>query len=225
VHLPFSSEQFLSVFQEYNQAVWPMQILLNLLGLFAVFLGVRKRSFSSRAIALTLSFLWLWTGLAYQFAFFASINPAAKIFAALDIIQGILFLGFGTLSQRLSFRFSPTVFGFIGALLMFYAMLLYPLLGIVLGHLYPRSPTFGLPCPTTIFTFGILLWTEGRFPRILLLIPAVWAVIGFSAALTLGIYEDTGLLLAALLGVILILLRERSARKGEPGDGRSAEPG
>jgi hypothetical protein len=70
---------------------------------------------------------------------------------------------------------------------------------------------FGVaPCPTTIFTFGLLLWTRGRVPGWLLAVPTLWALIGFTAALTLGILEDTGLLVAGLLGTGLLLYRNRT---------------
>ena len=73
-----------------------------------------------------------------------------------------------------------------------YAMLVYPLLGMALGHGYPRAPMFG-PCPrpTTIFTFGMLP-PAGRPRRLLLWLPLLWSAIGFFAAIKFGIREDIG---------------------------------
>jgi hypothetical protein len=89
----------------------------------------------------------------------------------------------------------------------------YPLLGYLQGHIYPAAPTFGLPCPTTIFTFGILLWTDKKLPVITLVIPFLWSLIGFSAAFSLGIREDTGLLIAGLLTTIMILIWNKRISK------------
>jgi hypothetical protein len=86
--------------------------------------------------------------------------------------------------------------------LILYALILYPIVGSLLGHVYPSSPTFGLPCPTTIFTFGMLLWVR-KPPLIVLIIPVLWSIVGFSAALQLGIKEDIGLPMAAALVIIL----------------------
>jgi len=94
----------------------------------------------------------------------------------------------------------------IGGIFALYALVIYPVLGYSFGHVYPASPTFGAPCPTTIFTFGLLLWTDKRFPRHILVIPLLWSIIGFTAALSLTIREDFGLLIAGLLGTLLILL-------------------
>jgi hypothetical protein len=217
MNLPFTTEQFLSVFEQYNQTVWPIQIVLNILGLAAIYLAVRRTAFSNRMIVAILAFLWLWIGIAYHFAFFASINPAAYVFAALNVVQGIVFLVFGAFTQRLSFHFKANLCGIVGALLMLYAMVIYPLLGYALGHVYPKAPTFGLPCPTTIFTFGLLLWTDSKIPKSVLIIPFLWSLIGFSAALKLGVLEDAGLLVAGIVGVVLIVLRDRDTSK--PGTG------
>jgi hypothetical protein len=91
-------------------------------------------------------------------------------------------------------------------------MLIYPILGQLLGHLYPRCPTFGVPCPTTIFTFGMLLWTIGKVPKYVLIIPLLWSIIGFSAAINLGIKEDIGLLIAGLVATFMILYKDRKMK-------------
>lgn len=207
MNLPFTPEQFLSVFAHYNLTVWPAQIVLNLLAITAIAFALRPFSSSSRFIAGILAFFWLWTGLGYHFAFFAGINPAANLFGAFNVLQGMVFLTYGVVRTKLTFGFRPDARAIVGALLILYALVIYPVLGHSFGHAYPRSPTFGLPCPTTIFTFGILLWTLGTVPRTVLVIPFLWSLIGFSAALTMGIYEDIGLLVAGVLGTTMILTK------------------
>lgn len=210
--LPFTVEQFIEVFEQYNLTVWPAQILLGALGLIAVVLAARPRPHFGRIVSLILGFFWIWMGLVYHLRFFAAINPAAYGFATLFVLQGIAFLVVGAGRRDLSFRYRPDICGVTGAMLLAFALVVYPLLGLLFGHVYPASPTFGLPCPTTIYTFGLLLWTDRKFPRLILAIPLIWSIIGFSAALTLGIIEDTGLLIAGLVGTALIIRRDRSER-------------
>ena len=81
--------------------------------------------------------------------------------------------------------------------------MIYPLIGQYSGHAYPYAPTFGLPCPTTIFTLGVLLLLPYRLPWYIAIIPILWSVIGFSAAFMLGVVEDTALILAGILFVVL----------------------
>lgn len=82
-----------------------------------------------------------------------------------------------------------------------YALILYPLLGHLLGHRYPALPTFGLPCPTTIFTLGLLLFAAPPLPRSAFVVPVLWAGVGSIAAFKLGVLQDLGLMVAGLIGI------------------------
>jgi hypothetical protein len=207
--LPFTVEQFMGIFEKYNIAVWPMQIILVLIALSALFLSLRKFSYSDKFISAILGFFWLWIGVVYHLTHFTSINTAAYLFGALYIIQGLIFIFLGGIKSRLSFKLQPNAYGIIGSLFILYALIIYPILGYFLGHVYPKNPTFGLPCPTTIFTFGLLLWTDKIVPKYVLVIPLIWSMIGFGAALSLGVKEDYGLLIAGVSGFILIFIRDR----------------
>jgi len=185
-----------------------MQWLLVLSALVAIFLALRPNRFSDATISVILSLIWLWTGAVYHLWFFTRINPAANLFAALFMVQAAIFWYAGLTRKSLIFRIRLDVYGVAGALMIFYALIGYPILGQALGRIYPQSPTFGLPCPTTIFTFGLLLWAEKKVPSYVWLIPLVWSLIGFSAAITLNIREDHGLVLAGIVGTVLILWRD-----------------
>ena len=209
MNLPFTTEQFLEVFRNYNLSVWPMQVVLFLLGVVAVYLGRKSSPASGKFISAILAFLWLWMGVVYHLVNFSTINKAAYAFGVLCIVQGLVFLYAGVFKASLSFQYRSDRYGFAGAILILYAMVVYPVLGYLFGHVYPQSPTFGLPCPTTIFTFGILLWTDSKVPPLVFAIPFLWSIIGSSAALSLGIKEDIGLFVAGLAGTILIIMRNK----------------
>jgi hypothetical protein len=72
-------------------------------------------------------------------------------------------------------------------------------------------PSFGVPCPTTLFTAGLLLSLEPGGPGApwyLLIIPLAWTLIGGSAAILLGVLPDVALLLGgAVLFVQLAVPR------------------
>jgi len=211
--LPFTTEQFLNVFREYNIAIWPAQVVAYFLGAGAIGLAVRGSSWATRIISLLLAAFWVWMGAVYHLTFFWDINPAAVLFGSLFVVQGLLFL-VASVRATLQFSIRSDLYGWVGGLFVAYAIAIYPAIGAMLGHGYPQAPMFGVsPCPTTIFTFGLLLWTRGRVPAWLLIIPTLWALIGFTAALTLGILEDTGLLVTGLFGTGLLLYRNRSGRE------------
>lgn len=94
---------------------------------------------------------------------------------------------------------------------MFYAAIVYPLLGLSFGHRYPEMPMFGItPCPLTLFTFGVLLLTTRPVSRWTLAVPLIWSVIGGSGAYLLGVPQDWPLWLGAV--VLLILIRRDRQR-------------
>jgi hypothetical protein len=199
--LPFTTEQFLDVFRRYNTAVWPVQWALLAIALTAVAYSTLGRPHSGRRVSAILALLWLWMAIAYHLAFFATINRAAVLFAVAFVAQGALFAWFSLPPRQLEFKPRMNAAGLAGAAFVLYALVGYPALGYALGHRYPAAPTFGVPCPTTVFTFGLLLWCVRPVPWRLLAIPTLWALVGTSAALTLGMIEDFALPLAALVTV------------------------
>jgi Family of unknown function (DUF6064) len=207
--LPFTTEQFLDVFSKYNESIWPLQIFFYFSAVYCIYSVFRRTAFSHKLVFMFLVFIWLWMGVVYNIIFFASINTAAYLFGSLFILQALVFVYEGLIENRLMFEFTGSIYNYAGALHVIFALAVYPLLGFILGHRYPQSPTFGLPCPTTIFTLGIILFIRGRIPLLLIAIPLLWSVIGFTAAFTLDIYEDTGLLAAGLISITLVVFKNR----------------
>ncbi|MBN2079670.1 MAG: hypothetical protein JW838_11940 [Spirochaetes bacterium] len=209
MNIPFTTEQFIQVIVDYNTSVWPAQIVLNLLAMSALFFIFTKRPCSERVISAILAFLWIWMGAMYHLVFFTSINKLAYGFGTFFILQGILFVFSGSIRSTLSFSFQRNAFTYIGLAFIIFALILYPIIGYYMGHPYPKQPTFGLPCPTTIFTFGLLLLTDKIVPKYILIIPFVWSIIGFFAAIKFTITEDYGLLAAGIIGIIGIVMKDR----------------
>jgi hypothetical protein len=215
-----SLQQVLGVFATYNVAIWPMQVVAYLLGFLAAFLAISPIRRSSRVVAAVLSFYWLWTGVVFYLFFWAPSYPPAYALAPIVALQGAVFLVLGVLRARLSFRFLPGIYGLVGALFLAYAMVGYPVVGYVLGHVYPGMPPFGLVlCPTTVFTFGLLLWTDRPVPKYVLLVPFL-AAIGAIQAISIGVWEDIGLVIAGLVGTGLILHRDRATAVKTPDSAR-----
>jgi hypothetical protein len=79
-------------------------------------------------------------------------------------------------------------------------------------------PTFGLPCPTTLFTIGLLACLVPPYPRSTLVVPVLWCLVGAQAAFLLGVPQDLGLLVAAAVGAFLIVRARRL-----PGPAHAAE--
>jgi hypothetical protein len=100
----------------------------------------------------------------------------------------------------------------VGAALEAYRVpyrVIYPAISVLTGHSYPRMPTFGLPCPSAVFTIGVLTLAKPHLPRLVLLVPALWCAVGVQAAFLVGVPQDLALGAAGLTGVWLMLGRTR----------------
>lgn len=139
---------------------------------------------------------WAWSAVAYHWFFFRDINPAAAIFAAAFLVQAALFAWLALRPAAMTPAPSGAR-GAIGGALVVYG-LVYPVLGLAFGLEYPRLPLFAVPCPTTLVTAGFLVTAAGA-PRVVSVVPVLWALVGASAALSLGIRADLALAVAALV--------------------------
>lgn len=208
--LPFGQDAFFALFEQYNRAIWPAQVVAYVLGLAAFALALRPAAGAGRAVAAILALAWAWNGIVYHLTFFATINFWADGFGAVFVLEALLLLWAGVVRGRLAFRFRGDTAGWVGLGFVVFAMAVYPLLGSLLGHGWPRAPMFGVaPCPLTICTMGLLLLTEGRTPLHLVFVPVLWSLIGGAAAWLLGVTEDLALPVAGLGGLCLILWKDR----------------
>jgi hypothetical protein len=202
--LPFTRAQFFDVFAAYNLAVWPAQWVLACLAIaMAAAVGWSPLR-AGHAVAYGLALLWAWTAVAYHLPFLRAINPAAPWFAVLCLASAAAFAILGGVRGGLAFQPVRGARAWVGWTVVVYALLGYPLVGALAGHVFPHAPTFGLPCPTTLFTVGLLLLAAPGLHRALVVGPLAWACIGTSAAFALEVPQDYGLLAAAGIGLFLL---------------------
>ena len=208
-------EEMYSTFQTYNLAIWPMVIVTYLLGIIAVILALKQSKYSSKAISSILTFFWLWVGVVFCMLFFGpttavmlgqTIPAFWYIFGVFFIIQSALFLIYGVTRSALSFKFDGGLYSIVGTIMVVYAMLLYPIVGILTGHNYPAYPIFGVaPCPVMIFTFGLLLWTNKRVSLLVSIIPFIISLIGIIATFEYEVWADVGLFISGIIGFYMII--------------------
>jgi hypothetical protein len=208
MHLPFTQVEFLNLFARFNVTFWPVLVILWVASAAAAVSLARGRA-SGRAVVLLLAVHWLWSGLAFHAWFFTRINPRADLFASMFVVQGLLFV-WASGQKRLHVDWEASLRQLTGLAFLGLA-LAYPLLVLLSGHRLPAAPAFGVPCPTALFTVGVLLCSTTVVPRILLIVPLIWSVIGGSAAIVLGMTPDLLLLVGAV--TLIPLLFPLSIRK------------
>lgn len=213
MQIPFTVEQFFAVFRAYNLAVWPAQVGLLALAVVAVVLVVVSQRWSGAGVSGILAFLWAWMALTYHLAYFSPINPLAYAFAAVSLVGAGVFLWHGVVRRQLQFKPNTGARAITGLCLIAFALVGYPLWSYYAGHRYPALPTFGLPCPTTIFTIGMLVFLVRPYPRSPFVIPILWSLVGSQAAFVFNVPQDLGLVVAGVVGLVL-LARSKSLAGG-----------
>ena len=203
--IPFTAEEFFQVFEVYNESVWPVQLVLFALVIGAISLAVMGGRRSSQGVFFILTIFWTWSGAIYHMEYFSRINSVAYFFGSTFILQGILFFYVGVIRRKMEFKFKPQLTHIVGVVLIVYSLFIYRVIGYYQGHIFPAAPTFGVPCPTTIYTFGIILFSIHRVPWYLVIIPLLWSLVGFSAAVNLSVSEDYGLVISGGLTTALLL--------------------
>jgi hypothetical protein len=196
MQLPFTREQFFDLFAAYNEALWPAVVALWAASAVIVALRLSARRSHDRWVSALLVGHWAWSAVAYHVAFFTRINPAAWLFAALFLSQAVLLFRVGVVQRRLSFApwgnaWAPLAWGLIAY------SLAYPAINAIDHRSLWRIPTFGLPCPTTILTAGVLMLATPQSWS-LSTVPVIWSAIGGSAAFLLGVRADVALPIAGL---------------------------
>jgi hypothetical protein len=211
--IPFTTEQFFEIIAKYNQAVFPAQLLLLLAVILSVILIHSKKSMRNSLIGGFLGFLWLWTGIVYHFMFFTEINKAAYLFGGLFVLQGLLFFRETFYRKKLEFGFSGKPMEFVAYFFLAFGAVIYPILIYFLENSTEKTISPGLPCPSTILTFGFLMLTSAKLPKYLLIIPALWTVVGTSAAINFGVYPDFLMPISALFAIICLFTRKKMTAK------------
>jgi hypothetical protein len=209
--MPFSIEMLLDYFAVYNERIAPMQLVGCAVALLTLIPLFRPGRAWNRVVTGVLAFLWLWVSLIF---WSQAASQMAMLYAptVLFAVQGAL-LFYALVQGRIAYGAAGRADTAIGLAFIAYALVGYPLVGLLAGHVYPHtalSPLF--PCPAIVLTFGVLLLAR-RVPLYLLVIPTLWAVSGV-LWFYLGMVEDAGLVIAGVVGVVILVARERGAQRG-----------
>ena len=214
--LLFSSRTYFRLFEIYNAAIWPAQLLAAGLGaaIFALLWRGAARV-RDRAIPAILAAGWLWVAGAFLASRYAAINWAAVYFAWAFVLEAAFLIWTGVLRRRLAFEWPANFGSRIGLGIFLFALVLQPLLAPLLGRGWRGVQIFGVaPDPTAVATFGVLLLARGRGRGPLMVIPFLWCAITGATLLAMKAPDAWIPPLAAVLAAAVIASPKRLFQQG-----------
>lgn len=213
--LLFAPATYHRLVERYNAAIWPGQVLALGAAVAVFWLVARPMPGQGRVVAGLLALGWLWVAWAFHLERYATINWAARWFAAGFVLQAALLAWSGLARGQLVFRWGSGAAGRAGALLFLAAVLAQPLLGLVGERAWRAVELAGLaPDPTAVATLGLLLAVPGRVPWGLLVLPLAWCAVAGATAWAMEA-PDAWFPWAAALAALLLAARKSLTRAEE----------
>jgi hypothetical protein len=212
--LLFSPQTYYRLFELYNAAIWPAQVVAIVLGLAVLILGRRPGGSRGRWIAAIFAGCWLWVAIAFHANRYAMINWAAVDFAWGFGFEAALLIWTGVLRGKLVFGPGEGKIGRASVGILLFALLAQPLIGPLLGRPWRQAEIFGVaPDPTAVATLGILLLAAGRVRWELIAVPVIWCAITGATLLAMRAPDAWVTPLAAALAVALAIRKTRARRR------------
>lgn len=175
--LLFSARVYYRLFELHNQALWPAQILMLVLGLAILWLMLRPMRNGNRFVFAALGALWIWIAWSFFLERYGTINWASVYIAPLFALQGLAMIWFGAVRGRLAFAETPRSPELISSALFTFALVVYPLLAPLFGRSWTGAEIFGIaPDPTAAATLAVL--ANVRQTQIwLMVVPMLWCAL------------------------------------------------
>jgi len=200
-----STETFWTQVGAYNEATWPVQIVMIVAALYlAVRVFAKPGPQTDAWMKAFLAFAFAWNGILFFLVFLR--NPISMaIGTPLFVIVSILFV-VDIFARKIHFSVpeGPWVRGFtiVWMLLAF----LYPLIGWPLGHVYPQVLLPLFPCPLTVFATALVAAAVPNVDRKVFIALLPWGLLGLPKCFgALDCYEDCVLFAGGVYGLVVLV--------------------
>ena len=202
--LLFSPRTYHRLFELYNVAIWPAQLLFIAIGVAIAVLVASRYTARGRIICALLALCWLWVAEAFLYQRYAQINWIAPYFAAAFGAQALALLVFGTSADHIAFVFVRGLRGRAAVAAIGVSVLAYPLLAPLSGRAWTTAEVFGVaPDPTVLATAAAVALVRGPMRWLLLVVPLLWCLV--SGGLSWAMDAPEALVIATIAAAAIIL--------------------
>jgi hypothetical protein len=213
-----SAEEFWTQVAAYNDATWPMAIAMSAAATFLAYrVFVRPGATTDIWMKAFLSFAFAWNGVVFFLIYVK--NPISTFTGVpLFIIVSLLFAADIWAKKT---HFQPPVAAWKRGATAFWIVLvfLYPVIGWLLGHLYPRTLLPVFPCPLTVFAIALVAAAAPKVDRKLFILLLPWALVGLPKCFgALDCYEDCILFASGVYGLVGLIRTWRTREAGVRGE-------
>lgn len=216
-------EEFWRLIDQYDGAVFPLQLVFAAVAVTLVVLVARRPGpGTTMLVKLFLAACYTWIGIVFFLIFNRRLCAQVGYFQPIVMfaITGLMCLDAWT--GKTQFRWPRGIAHRLVMLaLIAYSIVGYPVAGWLLGHAYEVEVTRGtfiwvpivgvFPCPTTVFALALFVPALPRADKKVLIALLVWAVPSVLGPPMrhYGVYEDLGLFVAGVYGLLLLIFRWR----------------
>jgi len=201
-----NGEDWWSTSGTYNIAIFPMQIIAMVTGItLTYFLFAKPNAKTNNLMKAYLAFTFAWNGIVF-FLIYGKELPGTFLGAPLFIITAVLFAA-DILTKKTEFKLPDARWHNCLTVFWILCAFLYPLIGLPLGHYYPKTCIFGVfPCPTTVFALALLAAATPKVDKKAYTLLLIWALPSIGKCFgALDLQEDCILFIAGVYGLIMLV--------------------
>lgn len=207
--IPFMDESYLRLFERQFEALWPLHLVMFLLGagtLVAVWFGKR------RVVAACLAAALICSAVTFHLQLYAELTPVGRYFGYAFLIQAALVLIWGFAGKAPS-KPQLTIPSIIGIGVALAGLLLLPFLNRAEEWKWSGAEYFGMaPDPTTCFLLGVLVVSARPLWFLLLLpIPLLWCAV--SGATIKALELPFPFVMSAIAGIVFFAAIWKAIRR------------
>lgn len=193
------SDIFWNTIASYNLNTWVIQsfILIICIGL-TILLYIKPTEFLKKFIKFYIGGIFLWIGIVF-FYMYGSVEAKKYITGTLFVVIGILWI-IDIFCEKVTFVFERK--RMLVSCIFYGLWLLYPIVSIVFGKVYPSISTSIMPCPMTVFSIALLCSCPKKTNPFLVALLILWALTGLPKIFIFNVPEDFILFASGVYAVI-----------------------
>lgn len=206
------TETFWDQVGAYNNATLPVQIMMTVIAMILTYYMFTKPDAKTILMKVFLTFAFAFNGVVF-FLIFAKSPISTFLGAPLFIILAVLF-AVDIFTEKTEFRLPETKWIKYITICWILLVFLYPLIGSVLGHYYPKTCTPMMPCPLTVFAIAMVTAVIPKVDKKIYVLLLPWALLSLPKCFGVyECYEDCILVAAGVYGLIMLVKNWKVIRK------------